>query len=345
MKKSKLFTIITLAIAITVTTIAPTTLAQAATKKKFVAGEYDKKYDFVFDIISLHADETYTLWVGREWEDKDQNLYYTKISQKNYKKYKVTFKSSNPKIAKVNSKGVVTGIKGGKLGKTASVTITVSSKYGKAKVKVNVNDADKKVRNIMAEQIGPHMDKLTDFEKTIAILHWIDANIEYKRTTNADDTSVLGIITNGYGMCSDKANVMVTMGELVGLDIKFYTNKDIIANHAWCKVKLDGKWYQTDPTTCSYPWTIPSGVTDKSDDSQWVYHPIVEEWDTKGDEFERTMQHLPEDEYRYLIAHTPGTYSNFFRELSEKVGHDQVDHTKYADLFGYCTDNTTTTQE
>lgn len=329
MKKSKLFTIITLAIAIaiTVTTIAPTTstTAQAATKKTttkkvFYAGSYDEKYDWVIDVISLKADETATIWVGHEWTDKKNNYHYTKISQKNYKKYKVTFKSSNPKIAKVNSKGVVTGIKGGKLGKTASVTITISSKYGKAKVKVNVNDRDKKLRTIMAQQIGPNMDKLTDFEKTVAIMHWIDANIEYKLTTNEDDTSSLGTIANGYGKCSDKANLMVAMGTLVGLDIKYYVNEDIIANHAWCKVKLDGKWYHTDPTACFYAWTIPSGVTDKSDGSQWVDHPVIQ---AMNDMYDNGIN--SED--------IPGTWKYFYKQLSEKVGHDQVDHTKYEDLF------------
>lgn len=47
-------------------------------------------------------------------------------------------------------------------------------------------------------------------------------------------------------------------------------------------------------------------------------------------------------EARIYSEDIPGTWDYLFKQLSEKVGHDKVDHAKYPDLCGDCSDNATT---
>ncbi|KSV60247.1 transglutaminase domain-containing protein [Acetivibrio ethanolgignens] len=338
MKKSKLFTIITLAIAILTTTLTPVTsaaTAQAATKKKFVAGDGSFEFgDVVMPDVCLDADEPYTLWVGREWRDKIGYVKHSKISQKNYKKYKVTFKSSNKKVATVSSKGVVTGKNGGKC------TITVSSKYGKAKVSVYVDDTYKQLLKIMKEQIGPNVEQLSDFEKVHVAMLWINGNIDYQRTFREEHDSMT-TISRGYGMCHDQAILLRDMCEALGMEAECYLNEEINPNHEWNRVKVDGKWWEVDPSNHCLP-----SITEKVEVSEkyWTgikitYHPLIQGWDAKRDELEPELEcHKVNGEpelfyHGEMLQDIPGTHEHYLEELKVKVGHDKVDHTKYQDLF------------
>lgn len=102
------------------TTLTPAATAEAKTVQKGIAiGEYYSKHnkpttDIRFkrlgDKCTIDVAKCTSKYVNYEW-----NNTYTKISQKNYKKYKVTFKSSNPKVVIVNSKGTVIAKAGGML--------------------------------------------------------------------------------------------------------------------------------------------------------------------------------------------------------------------------------------
>lgn len=340
MKKSKLFTIITLAIAIAVTTLAPatSTTAQAATKKKFVAGNASFEFgDVVLPDVGIVADEPYTLWVGREWRDKIGYVKHSKISQKNYKKYKVTFKSSNKKVATVSSKGVVTGKNGGKC------TITVSSKYGKAKVSVYVDDTYKQLLKIMKEQIGPNVEQLSDFEKVHVAMLWINGNIDYQRTFREEHDSMT-TISRGYGMCHDQAILLRDMCEALGMEAECYLNEEINPNHEWNRVKVDGKWWEVDPSNHALPH-ITTGLPDpETHVTPITYHPLIQGWDDKLAELEPESVNMRVDGRPQLVYQgklfkdIPGTRDYYLEELKVKVGHDKVDHTKYQDLFRH--DNT-----
>lgn len=112
-------TAICIALATIVSLLAPATPATAASS-------YDIQILGPWDGVA----------VGQEWAftiDKvlGKNKTVT-IPQKNYKKEKITFKSSNAKVATVSSKGVIAGKKAG------TVTITIGYKYGKKKVPVKV---------------------------------------------------------------------------------------------------------------------------------------------------------------------------------------------------------------
>lgn len=356
MKKSKLFTIITLAIAITVTTIAPTTSAtvQAATKCPFkdYTGISCKLYSYEryasglsgwetnkSDPVYFKVGDKSTLKVYRySWKyDNGWESYPRKISQKNYKKYKVTFKSSNKKVATVSSKGVVTAKGGGKC------TITVSSKYGKAKMYFTIDDTNVVLLKIMKEQIGPNVEQLSDFEKVHVAMLWINGNIAYKRTFGEDDDSKT-TISRGYGMCHDQAILLRDMCEALGMEAECYQNEKINPNHEWNRVKVDGKWWEVDPSNHALPH-ITTGLPDpETHITPITYHPLIQAWHAKLAELEpesvnMTVDGRPQLVYQgKLFKDIPGTRDYYLEELKVKVGHDKVDHTKYQDLFRH--DNT-----
>ncbi|KSV60129.1 transglutaminase domain-containing protein [Acetivibrio ethanolgignens] len=345
MKKSKLFTIITLAIAILTTTLTPVTsaTAQAATKcpfKDYTGISYEETYsssNYTDKSLSIYfkVGEKGTLKVYKgSWKKNKYGVwssYNTKISQKNYKKYKVTFKSSNKKVATVSSKGVVTAKGGGKC------TITVSSKYGKAKMYFTVDDTNVVLLKIMKEQIGPNVEQLSDFEKVHVVMLWINGNIDFKRTFGEEDDSKT-TISRGYGMCHDMAILLRDMCEALGMEAEYYLNKEINPNHAWNRVKVDGKWWEVDPSNGILPH-IKGGVEKtETNPTGRLQHPIVQAWDAKlaelGDCEIRNVNGEPKRFYNGVQEKDiPGTHKYYLEELKVKVGHDKVDHTKYQDLF------------
>jgi hypothetical protein len=162
------------------------------------------------------------------------------IAQKNYKKYSVTFKSSDTKVATVNKKGVVT------IKKDGCATITVTVKYKKKTYKSEVYVSlgltadERKLLGMLKEYFGPNVEELSDLEKVYAAHNWVYAHISYSlenRTSNA-----LTVAERGYGACSEFSMLTCTFLNILGVENK-YTGS---ATHAWYKVKLNGKWYDLD---------------------------------------------------------------------------------------------------
>jgi hypothetical protein len=164
------------------------------------------------------------------------------IAQKNYKKYKVTFKSSDTKVATVNSKGVVT------IKKDGCATITVTVKYKKKTYKSEVYVSlgltadERKLLGMLKEYFGPNVEELSDLEKVYAANVWVTEHVKYDGK-DADLHSVLDVAEKGHGACGNFAALTSTFLRILGVE-----NDSVYSTtHAWCKVKINGKWYEFEP--------------------------------------------------------------------------------------------------
>jgi hypothetical protein len=167
------------------------------------------------------------------------------IAQKNYKKYSVTFKSSDTKVATVNSKGVVT------IKNDGCATITVTVKYKKKTYKSEVYVSlgltadERKLLGMLKEYFGPNVEELDDLGKIFAAHVWVYTHLSYSKENRTSDA--LTVAERGYGACTEYSMLTCTFLNILGVENK-YTGS---ATHAWYKVKLNGKWYDLD-AQCGY---------------------------------------------------------------------------------------------
>ena len=186
---------------------------------------------------------------------------------------KVTWKSSNTKVATVSSSGLVT-VK--KLG-TATITAKVGKKSYKHRIEawshhdfandscerckakapswyVTRADVQKQLKDLVFSTVTPDM---SDEEKVAAINDWLwvqpdmtREGLEYKydehgqRVPKYCDACDGLAAWNGMGDCMEQAQAFFIMAYAAGLEVRLYYG----ANHEWTTVKVDGLWYIYDPT-------------------------------------------------------------------------------------------------
>lgn len=111
---------------------------------------------------------------------------------------------------------------------------------------------DKEVQ--MAKAIVDSIIKpgMSQFEKAITINDWITSKVDYDYTYKYH--TVEQTLTYKKCVCEGYARTYYTMAKLAGLEVAYVsgtannnTGKGY-GGHAWNQVKIDGVWYNTDPT-------------------------------------------------------------------------------------------------
>lgn len=87
----------------------------------------------------------------------------------------------------------------------------------------------------------------SDIEKEILILLYIANNCKYS-FKGARKYDAEGCLLDGKAVCSGYSEAFYIMAEQCGLDAFKAWNGKGDGDHAWNKVKIDGKWYNVDPT-------------------------------------------------------------------------------------------------
>lgn len=129
----------------------------------------------------------------------------------------------------------------------------------------------------------------------------------------------------------DIARTIKDLGTPLGLKVKSEKQDGIV----YVKVKLDGKWYYIDPANVLH---VPSIIDFKNSNVSYHYgeEPVIA---TKFEYYYDISEFSMADYFEFgesatkYIEEFPGTVECFRRELAEKVGHDKINHKKYATLF------------
>ncbi len=184
---------------------------------------------------------------------------------------KISWTSTNPKIASVDEQGYVYGIKPGTTsilakvqGKTYVFTIVVEKKYSTHELQVEaIQTGDfskltgtdlkvaKKAYDIIQQQIRSDM---TDFQKVLRIHDYMVLNTEYdydnylNHTIPSESYYEEGILLKGTGVCNGYALTFQLFMDALGIDSKFVTGGTTNGPHAWNIVKVNGEWYYIDCT-------------------------------------------------------------------------------------------------
>ncbi|MDR1771841.1 MAG: hypothetical protein LBS02_14590 [Hungatella sp.] len=107
-------------------------------------------------------------------------------------------------------------------------------------------------------------EEMSDFEKEMQIIQYMVENIKYDYDNYIAGTipdisyTVEGALVKGIAVCDGYARAFVEMAKACGLEAEHitggagacYESDGLLGNgnHAWNKVKLDGKWYHVDVT-------------------------------------------------------------------------------------------------
>ena len=121
----------------------------------------------------------------------------------------------------------------------------------------------------LAGKISQVLDSLklkgkSDYDKFIAIYDYIVENVDYDDRHLKDDSYKLkytayAAMCNGTAVCQGYATLFYAMCKYAGLEVLMVDgiaqNDDGWGEHAWNLVRIDGYWYQADPT-----WDSESSV-------------------------------------------------------------------------------------
>ncbi len=93
----------------------------------------------------------------------------------------------------------------------------------------------------------------SDYEKELAIHDFIVSNYKYgpAYTDNVPQRahSIVGIVTDGEGICEAYANTFQLMCKLAGIDSQIITGEVNGVGHMWNIVNIDGDYYHVDVTS------------------------------------------------------------------------------------------------
>lgn len=98
-------------------------------------------------------------------------------------------------------------------------------------------------------------DKMTDLEKALALHDYIASVCEYdknaaKNSYNSPVFTAYGALVNKVCVCEGYTKAFMYGLKKCGIEAKYVSG----GGHAWCTVKIDGKWYHVDCT-----WDDPLG--------------------------------------------------------------------------------------
>lgn len=163
---------------------------------------------------------------------------------------KVKWKSSNKKVATVNSYGQVTGKKKGK----ATITATVNGK--KLKCAVTVKEISKAKREKVAKQYAKKIvkkytnSKMTRLEKAHALFLYL-AGTTYTQLDQSESAykknygnEAYGALVSGQAACSGFCRAYTMLCKQAGIPVRHVNAGKW--THQWNEIKIGKKWYRVD---------------------------------------------------------------------------------------------------
>lgn len=135
------------------------------------------------------------------------------------------------------------------------------------------SEADKMVSELRTKAnsvIKSIKSSSSDYNKIQALHDWLVRNVtpDADNYQDRDDlwvASAYGAIVDGRATCLGYAKAMFYLLSKAGYDATFVVGKGHAAKHIWVKVRMDGKWYNIDPT-----WDDP--VSQTAGDPDLVYY-------------------------------------------------------------------------
>ena len=132
------------------------------------------------------------------------------------------------------------------------------------KIITNAEAMVKKTKNDYTKNnSGKNFDDLSDKDKFMAIYNKVISKAKYNMAAAEAKTGDIVytsrnlqdfFIKNGSSVCAGIADSLVQLGKMCGLEIEYVQGGSQSKNmskkeyHAWVRVKIDGKWYNADPT-------------------------------------------------------------------------------------------------
>lgn len=87
----------------------------------------------------------------------------------------------------------------------------------------------------------------TDYERVKAVNDYVVSNTQYGGKTR-DRYTVYGLLTNKQAVCQGYALTVYDLLTRMKIPVRYVVGTSLGQNHAWNKVKVDGKWYNLDST-------------------------------------------------------------------------------------------------
>ena len=175
------------------------------------------------------------------------------------------------------------------------------------------------VKEILDAEIA---EKMTDYEKELALHDYLVAHCEYSEETRQEPESDIyrayGALVNEDAVCNGYAEAMQLLLMCVDVNTQFVIGTADGIDHAWNLVELDGNWYHLDTT-----WDDPL-----PDQGEYVLHPY---FNVTDDIMKKNHEWVEEDypeadhmEDNYYVKSQ--NYFNDFASYKEKAYEVMVSH-------------------
>ena len=108
----------------------------------------------------------------------------------------------------------------------------------------------KKIKTLITEVQSNFDEKMTDLDKVLWIHEYVVKNLYYLDLDEIENHLGGATLVNGYGVCEGYAGAMMIFLKAENIPCETISG----GGHEWVAVKIDGEWYQVDPTwddTCS----------------------------------------------------------------------------------------------
>lgn len=177
----------------------------------------------------------------------------------------------------------------------------ISSKMGFVQIKVDAyylttqeqeNKISRKVEKIVKNN---HLKEKSDFEKVYFVNQYIASHTEYSSDATDGGHSAYAALFDHKAVCQGYALAAYRLLIEAGVETKYITGQVKDSNHAWNKVKIDGKWYNLDIT-----WNDP--MPDRGDRYRLNYFLISDQQLAKDHTWKyRSENPATSNKYEFLM--------------------------------------------
>lgn len=119
---------------------------------------------------------------------------------------------------------------------------------------------EQQIEEAASECLSAMPSGLDDYGKAKYVYEWVVRNTEYGGARD-DGQNIDSVLVDGQSVCAGYAKTFQYLMQHLGFSCVFVTG-ETDEPHGWCCVRLDGKWYNVDPT-----WGDPTDdASDRSPD-------------------------------------------------------------------------------
>lgn len=152
----------------------------------------------------------------------------------------------------------------------------ISSVFGYIQLKIDAYylttpKQEKMIQNKIKQIVkNNHLNKMTDFEKVYFVNQYLAQHVKYSSQATDGGHSAYAALFDHKAVCQGYALAAYRLLKEAGVETKYITGKVHGQNHAWNKVKVNGKWYNLDIT-----WNDP--MPDRGDRYRLNYFLISDQ--------------------------------------------------------------------